>query len=428
MNFNMNLTAKPFKHQQDFIEFSDKYKWTLCGDEMGLGKTLSAIGISVSMGGKTLVVSPAFLKFNWKAEFLKFTDIEESEIFIVGDRFTKLTKDTKVIITSYSRLKLSMEYFSWADHVIADEAHYLKNLLAKRTRNFHNGVSKAHPARLTLLSGTAVKNRVAEFYSLLKLLAHCPSNGKKISDKFRTEANFARHFSNEIVRNINVRGRRVELRTYEGLKNEKELRTYFQKKYMRRLTRDVIDLPALLERYVEVKYSFDDKELENYEQYKGKKEGHIMAIKRGSAMAKASFTTDYAKNIFEETNRPVVIFSDHVDPVHIIASGLKRSAYITGSTKMEDRHAIVSDFQSGKLDYLVATIGAASTGITLTAAQDLVFNDMSYIPADNAQASKRIHRIGQNNTCRIHKMCGSVVDRMIMTSLTSKQEVIDKVL
>lgn len=423
----MKLTVTPFPHQQEYIKFALLCDFTLCGDQMGLGKTLSAIGVSVAMDCPTLVVAPAFLKHNWKAEYLKFTDIKESEISI-----DKLTSKSKVVITSYSKLKSAAKYFKWADLVIADEAHYLKNIEAQRTKYFHQGIKNNKPSRLCLLSGTAVKNRVEEFYSLLVLLSYCPnnSNGKKIQDKFKTKYKFARHFSNERVFNIRKDGYSVEVRKFEGLRNEQELKTYFRGKYMRRMTSQVIDLPELRDRYVEVNYDYDDIELQlAYEKFTGKKDGHIMAIKKGSAVAKAPFTADYAKNIHSETGEPVVIFSDHIDPVHIIARKLgKKAAVITGATDMAERHRIVQAFQTGRLDYLVATIGAASTGLTLTASSNLIFNDMSYVPADNAQASKRIHRIGQEKLCTIHKICGSAIDKSIMNSLASKQATLDKIL
>lgn len=416
----MELTLTPFEHQQVFTRFALSSDYVLCGDEPGLGKTLSSIGVACAMKKPTLCVVPAFLKHNWKAEFLKFTDLKEDEITI-----DKKLKESKVVITSYSQLKNARDWFKWADLVIADEAHYLKNITAARTKIFHLGIKEFLPERLVLLTGTPVKNRVDEFYSLLLLLSYCPSkaNGKNIRDHFRSQYAFTKRYSHE-------RSFRVGYRTitkFEGLKNEDELRTFFRGKYMRRLTKSVIDLPELRHKYVEAKYAFDDKELANFEKFSSKIDGHIMAIKSGAALAKAAFTASYAKNIFEESRSPVVIFSDHVDAVLSISGKLKRSAFITGSTSMEERHRLVQSFQSGKLDYIVATIGALSTGVTLTAARNLIFNDMSYVPADNAQATKRIHRIGQEFNCIIHKIYGSYIDKSIMTSLTSKEEVIKKI-
>jgi len=427
----MKLTAKLFPHQAEDVKFCLKHKYFLIGSEMGVGKTLSAIGVSAATGYKTLVVCPAFLKYNWKAEFLKFTDLEEKNILIV-ERAADIgtASKYKVIIVNYERLAKCEFLFEQAGHVIVDEAHMLKNLQAKRTGLFHEFLERNRPKNLTLLTGTPVKNRVEEFFSLLKILSYCPNgtNGLNICEHYRTQYSFSNNFSYEKVYKIYVRGREVEVRKFEGLKNAIELRTFFEGKYIRRLTEDVLDLPELLERYVDVHYKYDDSSLEEYSKHQGKVDDHIMAIKSGSALAKAPFTVNYARNIFEETGKPVVIFSDHVDPVHLISGKLEKAGVITGQTSISSRHEIINEFQSGKLDYLVATIGAASTGITLTAATDLIFNDMSYVQADNAQASKRIHRIGQKNTCRIHKICGSHVDKMITKSLTSKMKVIEQIL
>ena len=139
----MELTVTPFKHQQEFIKFSLSCDYTLLGDQMGLGKTLSAIGVTVAMDCKTLVICPAFLKHNWKAEFLKFTNLKEDEIAI--DKVT--SKHTKIVITSYSKLKFAEGFFKSVDHIIWDEAHYLKNLEAKRTQFAHNLIAKYPPDR-----------------------------------------------------------------------------------------------------------------------------------------------------------------------------------------------------------------------------------------------------------------------------------------
>jgi SNF2 family DNA or RNA helicase len=180
---------------------------------------------------------------------------------------------------------------------------------------------------------------------------------------------------------------------------------------------------------VYVKYDYNDKDLQAaLENELSNTDGHISKVKAGSALAKAPFTIDYAKSLHEETGSPIVIFCDHVESVQTIAAGLKNSAVITGATSMEKRNDIVNQFQAGKLTYLVATIGAASVGLTLTQANHLIFNSLSWVPANNAQAKKRIHRIGQKNICFVHLIAGSEVDKMIITSLQSKSAVIERIL
>jgi SNF2 family DNA or RNA helicase len=69
-----------------------------------------------------------------------------------------------------------------------------------------------------------------------------------------------------------------------------------------------------------------------------------------------------------------------------------------------------------------------SVGVTLTAAQDVVFNDLSWVPADNMQARKRIHRIGQSKKCRCHHMISGPTDAYIKAVLEEKEKTINQVL
>jgi SNF2 family DNA or RNA helicase len=427
----MELTVTPYPHQQQAIKYILKHFYVLLADEMGLGKTLSSIAVSAVTEGKTLVVCPAFLKHNWKQEYAKFTTADKVLVIDKKSDYKKIDKHD-VIIVNYERIKdLPQEDYSL---IVADECHFLKNMSAKRTELFHELVDYVQPERLILLTGTPVKNRIPDFYSLLRLLSMCPhgTNGKDIKDKFRSEYKFSKHFCNENVFTFPRNGRRVEVRKFEGARNIPELKSYFQGKYMRRLTSQVIDLPEMITKEVWVDYKHDDSELaEAFEAHKGKLDGHIMRLKTQSATAKAPFTAEYALNIFRETGNPVVVFSDHREPVRVICSHLQKSkvkfGVITGDTKVEDRQKIVNAFQDGKIDFVVATIGAASTGITLTRSRDLVFNDLNYTPAENEQASKRIHRIGQKNSCIIHIMTGSSVDFSINKNLLSIKQDIEKV-
>lgn len=426
----MQLTVDPLKHQFAAIDFGLIHNYMLNGDEMGLGKTLESIAVACAVEGKITITAPAFLKYNWKEEFLKFTDLKEKDI-----NMSLTSSRAKVNIINYAKLKDAAPLFKDATLVVADEAHYLKNLEAQRTNHFHNYIEEFRPERLHLLSGTPIKNRVTDFYSILKLLSmtEIKNNGKSILDKFPTAYRFNNYFSNRRAFSVPIRGgngRKVEVVKYEGVKNEAELKTYFRGKYIRRLAKEVLDLPELRRKTIQVRYGGKDSSLRlAWDGWRGDS-ASISRIKADSAISKINATIDYAKSVhYENGGKPIVIYSDHVDPVEQIARGLgKRVGIITGRTSMEERHSNVQRFQSQGMDYLVATIGAASTGLTLTAASDLIFNDLSWVPADNEQAEKRIHRIGQKSSCRIHFMSGSKVDAMIIKSLQSKQETINKLL
>lgn len=423
------LIGKPLPHQERAIEILKENHYCINGDEQGLGKTFDSIAIAVNEPF-TLVVCPAFLKYNWAEDIKKFTSGISTHIIETKKDIEK-SISANVAIVNYEKLSACRELFSKATLVIADEAHYLKNLEAERTRLFHEYIKEFRPARLHLLSGTAIKNRVPEIYSLLLLMSYSEQPvKKKITDRYRTAYGFSRHFSNEVVRAIRVRGREVTIRKFEGLNNEEELKSYMRECYFRRLTKDVMYLPELNNKIVQVSMIKENNLLEGA--FKEAMEKGLTpamsSLKAESALYKAKHTIDYAKNLLSEVGTPIVIFSDHVASATEIAEKLPNSCLITGATPMTKRHEYVTKFQNKELNFFVATIGAASTGITLTAANDLIFNDLSWVPADNSQAKKRIHRIGQNNACRIHFISGSVIDRRIITELTTKMETISKIL
>jgi len=129
-------------------------------------------------------------------------------------------------------------------------------------------------------------------------------------------------------------------------------------------------------------------------------------------------------------NKAIIIFSDHVKPIELIQEhfGEKTCQIITGDTNVKTRFQIVQNYQQGKIQILAATIGAASTGFNLTRGQNLVFNDLSWVPANNDQAISRIYRHGQSGSCTIHKIIGSKSSLHIMKILETKSELLKKVL
>ena len=429
----MKLNNKPMKHQIVGISFALKHHYSLNCDEMGLGKTFQALAVAAASGLRTLVVAPAFLRLNWEKEVLDHLNGCRVAVLSSAGNINKIVEELPnldMVIISYSQLASSIKLFQWASFIIGDEAHYLKNLEAKRTTLFHNYVRRFKPERLLLLTGTPVKNRVPDFYSLLALCGQTrhKTNGKNILDRFRTSYQFSKHFSNESIFKMRQRGRLISIRTFEGIKNEKELKTYFRHKYLRRLAKDVLDLKEMTT--IEVPVSYKDKGIElkkAWEKYTGKVDDHIMRVKAETAQAKTKFTIDYVKNIASQ-GESVIIFTDHVLPAKTINSALKKSALIIGDTPMDDRNEYVKQFQAGLLDYIVLTIGAGSTGLTLTKSRHMVFNDLSWVNSNNEQASKRNHRIGQTKKCIRHIITGGRTDSQINQAILANTEVVEKLL
>ena len=218
-----------FEHQKEGVEFALSNPYHINGFEMGLGKSATALAAAYKTGKATLVVCPAYLRRNWYDEIEKFIDDAN---FIIE-------------VISYTQLKkVDFDITKW-DFIIADEAHYLKNIKAKRTQLFHEIVVKKKPSHVMLLTGTPIKNRVSEFWSLLQL---CYYGGKygAFSSYHRLYYKFCNTFSFE--RTFEVNG--IPVVRFDGVRNVDKLKSLIAPVYLRRKTKDVIDLPDVVETFI----------------------------------------------------------------------------------------------------------------------------------------------------------------------------------
>ena len=119
-----------------------------------------------------------------------------------------------------------------------------------------------------------------------------------------------------------------------------------------------------------------------------------------------------------------LIYSDHKEPVHQIAAHFNAPA-VTGEMPANKRAKIISDFQSGKIKIIVATIGSLKEGADLFRAKDLVMNDQPWVPGDRQQVINRIRALGEKEPRTVHRIFGSPQDEKISKALDEKQKVID---
>jgi SNF2 family DNA or RNA helicase len=113
-----------------------------------------------------------------------------------------------------------------------------------------------------------------------------------------------------------------------------------------------------------------------------------------------------------------------------VASGIKRVAKITGDTLSKKRQEIVDDFQDGNLDILFCSITAANAGITLTAADTVVFLEREWVSGWEEQAEDRVLRIGATgDTCwAIYLTVDGTIDQHFDRVVEEKRRVISSIL
>jgi len=395
----------PLNHQKEAIEKLAGSKRFILADDMGLGKTTSTIIAALESGAKkVLIICPASLKINWSREIENYTDksiyICEGKNFSSEHDFVIINYD---IIKNFHDIKdkdISQILNAKFDLIIIDEAHYIKNSQAQRTKLINNFVKNVN--RLWLLTGTPITSRPIDYYNLLSLV-ESPVSQNWMAYVIRFCEGYQFRAGKRKVWNVN------------GASNLDELRERTSKQILRRLKTDVLDLPEKIINPVYLRLK--SREYENlmgeyYDWYKNNKEesssltvqfSKLMKVRQVIADEKVSQTIELAENIIEQ-GKKVIIFSNFTEPLKRIHEHFgKMSVYLDGSTTKPARQKAVDDFQDNdKVKVFCGNIKAAGVGITLTSAEVVIFNDLSFVPSDHSQAEDRAYRYGQKNSVLVY--------------------------
>ena len=390
-----------YPYQQKGVSFLQGRQSALLFDEMGLGKTVQAIK-AADWNNPILVVCPAFLKFNWEKELRLWGYPHHIEIINKKKEYRKPV-GAEAVVVSYSMLP------PWSNKLdnttlIADEAHCVKNYKAQRTRRFRSlsAATLKGNGRVWAMTGTPLMNKPNELWGLLKSIGLS-------YEAYRDWDNFVYLFN----------GRKNRWNGWDWATPRKGAGEGLKKVGLGRRKRTVLpDLPNKARRFLgvtlsrSVKSMCDDvvSELQSHGisledmAASNKAAGlkiefeNIAKIRKAVADAKIPKMLEYV-SLFEETYTPLVVFAQHRAPIDALATR-EGWATITGSTPQKKRAEYVQMFQEGKLKGIAGTIGAMSTGLTLTHASNMMFVDMSWVPGDNLQCEDRICRIGQKSACQ----------------------------
>ena len=421
----------PFDHQKIAVTKLVSNKKYILADDMGLGKTGSAVMATIACKAKKiLIICPASLKLNWKREIEFYS--EEPVGIVDGKKW----QDGKYVIINYDILKnfhkipkgredhshILKEDF---DLVIIDEAHYVSNGKAKRTKLVNHLTTKID--RLWLLSGTPMTSRPMNYYNLLKLV------GSRVAENW---IHFVRRYCDG--KQI-FRGYRKIWLTY-GATNLDELRDKTQDKVLRRLKEDVLDLPDKIITPIQMKLTSREykREMGEYQDWKreNKTKGlsiqlaKLMTVRQIIAMEKVKETEQLIEQAINQ-DKKVIVFTNFTEPLLAIHEKYKNNSVIlNGTMKKEDRQKSVDRFQTdNNIKVFIGNVKAAGVGITLTAAEVVIFNDLSFVPSDMSQAEDRAFRIGQKKSVScIYPIYENTIERKIFNIVNNKKSVIDTVM
>ena len=152
--------------------------YTLLGDEMGLGKTVEAIAAmshiyAENKGAYFLVICPAGVLVNWVREIEKFSSIPTFLVHgkSLEEEFHNWKLKGGACVTNYEtmgKIVSEIDNQMQLDLLVIDEAHYIKNPDAKRTKYIRALENESR--RILLMTGTPLENRVVEMCSLIDFI------------------------------------------------------------------------------------------------------------------------------------------------------------------------------------------------------------------------------------------------------------------
>ncbi len=422
----------PLEHQKLAIEQLAGSKRYILADDMGLGKTTSTIIAALETGAKKiLIICPATLKINWQREIENYSDrsiyISEGKHFSTEHDFVIVNYD---ILKNFYDLKdkeNSLITKSNFDLIIIDEAHYIQNAQAQRTKLINSFSTKVD--RLWLLTGTPMTSRPMNYFNLLSLI----------------ESPVAQNWMAYAIRYCQgyqfTAGKR-KIWNVSGASNLEELRDRTSRQVLRRLKTEVLDLPdkIITPVYLRLKSKEYETEVgEYYNWYENKKEesksltiqfSRLMKVRQIIAEEKIKYTIELAQNIIDQ-DKKVIIFTNFTDTLKKIHEHFgKQSVYLDGSCSKPQRQYAVDQFQENdKIKVFVGNLKAAGVGITLTAGEACIMNDLSFVPSDHSQAEDRSYRYGQKNTVSVYyPIFDNTIEGIIYDMLNNKKNVFETVM
>lgn len=421
-------TIEYYPYQIDGIRRMVGMQNFLLADEMGLGKSLQSLTVAAAdvIRGwveRIIIVAPVSLKGNWAEEITTFTRfpfliLGQEEIEGQPGKFKKLgpaarskqllqfddITGPKILIVNYEQVgahlgELNDRNF---DVAIFDEAHYMKNHKAKRTKN----CLKLKSRRSFLLTGTPLLNHVNELWPLLHRIS--PVEYPRYWPFAQYYCVWGGYKDKQIV----------------GVKHEAELNRRLQSVMVRRLKKDVLDLPeiqrvsrkvdltpeqrriydhAVENLEVEMSDLDDPAELENaLVKFLRLKEicGTSWKFNGEDHSSKLDLAIPDALELLDNQHK-IVVFTQFRPMLERYCVRLDQAApncniwEIHGDIPPPERVPIVKAWAADPNPaVIVCSLKAGGFGLNMTAARHMQFLDKLFVPGLNKQAIDRCHRIG----------------------------------
>lgn len=425
----------PFEHQKTTASFLSLRKRAFCFNEQGTGKTASVIWtadylMKRGLVKRVLVLCPlSIMKSAWQKDLFTFamhrscsvahgTSAQRRKIINAGSEFVVINFDGLAVVAD----EIMNGGF---DLIVVDEANAYKNAQTNRWKVFYR-ILKATDPRLWMLTGTPAAQSPVDAYGLAKMVnpEGCPRSFTDFRAAVLTKVtNFKwvpKPTSPAYVHNLLQPAIR------------------FEKK-------DCLDLPEVT--HIDREAPLTAQQVKYYNQLKNEmlleadgeevsavnaatKINKLLQISGGAVYTDTGEVLEFdvsnrlsaVLEVIEEASNKVLVFVPFTHTIALLKERLEKEGIscgvINGSVSVNKRSELVDQFQANKNPHvLIIQPQAASHGLTLTAADTIIW----YAPVTSVetylQANARINRPGQKNAMTIVHICGSDVEAKLYTML-----------
>jgi SWI/SNF-related matrix-associated actin-dependent regulator 1 of chromatin subfamily A len=408
---HLSLDKRLYAFQKSGVEWLEWHHGTgLVADDMGLGKScqsLSYLGLHPDCR-PAIIVCPASVKLNWEREINLW--LGPQSIHMVYGREANVLPKADFYIINYDILAKSIKEkdskkkvlakSSWIFELlkmkpkalIGDEIQAIANQSATRTKAFTHLKKHASGIQFIALSGTPIRNKPAEFFTVLNLL-----NPLKFPNRWK----YLHRYCNSKYNGFGW--------TFDGATNIEELHELVSPLMIRRLKSEVLtELPP--KRKILVPLALNETDMEEYVnaslEFQNWLQDHIDKglqaqtqidrLKQLVYIAKRNSVVQWIRDYIDSGNKLVVYTYHKVALADLMKEFSTIAVKLDGESSAKEKQAAVDKFQTdSNCKLFIGQIIAAGIGITLTAASAVVFVEFGWSPADHEQAEDRIHRIGQ---------------------------------
>lgn len=434
-------------YQRAGVKYAAEARRTFIADDMGLGKTIQAIATLEYVWDSypAVVVCPPTLVLNWKNEYARW--LPNRKVATVTNRRDFPTEPYDVLIVGWSNISHWGKSLEKHRSYIFDESHYAKTPTAQRTKAAVKIAKTAPSSGLVLcLTGTPVTNRPAEYAPQLQILGkldkfgglwgfyrrYCAafrdkwgqwhleghSNLDELNERLRAEC-YIRRTKDQVLKELPaVRHAPVLVEPSEA-----GLREY------RKAEADIVAYFVERAKELALEMGVSPKSAAVRAKMAAESNTHLIRIsilRRLAAKAKMTAIKEWLESRVE-AGQKVVIAAHHRDVVDELSSmygGLK----IQGGMDVETVEEMKAKFQNADVSdapVIVLSIQAAKTGHTLTSAQEVLFVELPWTPADVDQTYSRCHRLGQRGcVTATYMLAAGTIDEDIYNIIEKKRSVV----